>query len=129
MADTAPEQPKAGGNEVLAENPGAPAQSAAPTETAAAPPAAPASAPAAAAETPAVAVAEPPKPADGANPVVAEIRTTKVVRGDNLWNLSKHFYGYGPHYKVIYEANSSQIRNPRLIYPDQIFVVPPKPAD
>jgi nucleoid-associated protein YgaU len=51
------------------------------------------------------------------------------VPGDNLWNLSEHFYGYGPHYRVIYEANASQIRNPRLIYPDQIFVVPEKPVD
>jgi nucleoid-associated protein YgaU len=128
VAGSAPEPPEAARTDLPAKVPSAPAQSAASTEAAVIPPAAPASAPAAA-ETPAVAVAEPPKPADGANPVVAEIRTTKVVRGDNLWNLSKHFYGYGPHYKVIYEANSSQIRNPRLIYPDQIFVVPPKPAD
>src|SRR5579883_122229 len=53
-----------------------------------------------AAQSPAV-VASAPANSDGANPVVAEIRTTKVVRGDNLWNLSKHFYGYGPEYKVI----------------------------
>ncbi|HLJ71283.1 MAG TPA: LysM peptidoglycan-binding domain-containing protein [Roseiarcus sp.] len=75
--------------------------------------------------TPAPAAA--PAKQDGANPVVPEIRTTKVVRGDNLWNLSKRFYGYGPRYKVIYQANASQIRNPRLIYPDQIFVVPRNP--
>jgi nucleoid-associated protein YgaU len=97
----------------------------APTDPA---PAAPATATSTlASAAPAVTVAEPAKPAGGANPVVPEIRTAKVVRGDNLWDLSRRFYGYGPHYKVIYEANASQIRNPRLIYPDQIFVVPRSP--
>jgi nucleoid-associated protein YgaU len=27
-------------------------------------------------------------------------------------------------YTIIYEANRDQIRNPRLIYPGQVFVVP-----
>ena len=83
-------------------------------------------------ETPAPAALAAPEPAKangGANPVVPEIRTTKVVRGDNLWNLSKRFYGYGPQYKVIFEANAAQIRDPNLIYPDQIFVVPNKPSE
>jgi hypothetical protein len=69
----------------------------------------------------AVAAAASEKSADA---VVQEIRTAKVVRGDSLWRLSEHFYGYGPRYRAIYEANATQIRNPRLIYPNQIFVVP-----
>jgi nucleoid-associated protein YgaU len=119
-AATAPEPAKPGGTAAAANN------SSAATDAAANPLPAPSSPPAAA-EQPVAAAAEPAKPGDSAHPVVPDIRTTKVVRGDNLWNLSKHFYGYGPEYKIIYEANASQIRNPRLIYPDQIFVVPRNP--
>jgi nucleoid-associated protein YgaU len=68
-------------------------------------------------------------PSTPADAVVAEVRTTKVVPGDNLWDLSQRYYGWGPHYRTIYAANSGQIRDPALIYPDQIFVVPQTPAD
>jgi nucleoid-associated protein YgaU len=29
-------------------------------------------------------------------------------------------------YTVIYEANRTQIRNPDLIYPGQVFAIPPQ---
>jgi nucleoid-associated protein YgaU len=32
--------------------------------------------------------------------------------------------GAGQRYAVIYRANKGQIRNPNLIYPGQIFVLP-----
>jgi nucleoid-associated protein YgaU len=80
--------------------------------------------------TPAVAAAQAEQsPSKQSDAVVAEVRTAKVALGDNLWDLSQHFYGWGPHYRTIYEANAAQIRNPALIYPDQIFVVPQKPTD
>jgi nucleoid-associated protein YgaU len=60
----------------------------------------------------------------GANVVVDEIRTTTVSRGDSLWRISKRVYGKGLRYTVIYEANQRQIRDPGLIYPGQLFVVP-----
>jgi nucleoid-associated protein YgaU len=41
-----------------------------------------------------------------------------------LWNISSKFYGEGLRYTVIYQANSGQIRDPNLIYPGQVFVVP-----
>jgi hypothetical protein len=122
-AATASEQPKSDGTDLSAKTSTAPAPKAG-SEAVANPP--PASTQTLAAESP-VAAAEPAKPADSAHPVIPDIRTAKVVRGDNLWNLSKHFYGDGPDYKIIYEANASQIRNPRLIYPNQIFVVPRNP--
>jgi len=50
--------------------------------------------------------------------------TTTVSRGDSLWRLSQNNYGAGPRYAVIYKANRKQIRNPNLIYPGQIFVLP-----
>jgi nucleoid-associated protein YgaU len=55
---------------------------------------------------------------------VPEIRSTQVVRGDSLWRISKRFYGKGLRFTVIYEANQQQIRDPRRIYPGQVFVLP-----
>ena len=58
--------------------------------------------------------------------VVPKITTTTVSRGDSLWRLSQHSYGAGTRYAVIYKANRQQIRNPNLIYPGQVFVLPAK---
>jgi nucleoid-associated protein YgaU len=58
--------------------------------------------------------------------VVPKIATTTVSRGDSLWRLSQASYGAGMRYAVIYKANREQIRNPNLIYPGQVFVVPAK---
>ncbi len=67
---------------------------------------------------------------DGSSPpstvVVPKISTTTVSRGDSLWRLSQVSYGAGTRYAVIYKANRGQIRNPNLIYPGQVFVVPVK---
>ncbi|CAN7727808.1 LysM peptidoglycan-binding domain-containing protein [Bradyrhizobium sp. LjRoot220] len=56
--------------------------------------------------------------------VVPKIATTTVSRGDSLWRISRLSYGAGTRYAVIYKANREQIRNPNLIYPGQVFVVP-----
>jgi nucleoid-associated protein YgaU len=64
---------------------------------------------------------------DGGSPftvVVPKIVTTTVSRGDSLWRLSHNTYGAGTRYAVIYKANRKQIRNPNLIYPGQLFVLP-----
>ena len=65
---------------------------------------------------------------DGGSPpstvVVPKIATTTVSRGDSLWRLSHLTYGAGTRYAVIYKANRGQIRNPNLIYPGQVFVLP-----
>jgi nucleoid-associated protein YgaU len=58
--------------------------------------------------------------------VVPGIATTTVSRGDSLWRISRVSYGAGTRYAVIYKANRKLIRNPNLIYPGQIFVVPAK---
>lgn len=52
--------------------------------------------------------------------------TTTVRRGDSLWRISRSTYGKGSRYPVIFGANRNQIRNPNLIYPGQIFVLPKK---
>jgi nucleoid-associated protein YgaU len=64
---------------------------------------------------------------DGASPsavVVPKIATTTVSRGDSLWRISRLTYGAGTRYAAIYKANREQIRNPNLIHPGQIFVLP-----
>ena len=100
-----------------------PAQSAGAPETHAA-----AAAPASAAAKPpgnAVAAATPSPPTPSANDaVVAQIQTTTVARGDSLWRISRKVFGHGVRYTLIYEANADQIRDPSLIYPGQIFVLP-----
>ena len=47
-----------------------------------------------------------------------------VQPGNSLWRIARRVYGEGVRYSVIYQANREQIRNPDLIYPGQIFVVP-----
>jgi len=56
--------------------------------------------------------------------VVPKIATTTVSRGDSLWRISRLAYGAGTRYAVLYRANREQIRNPNLIYPGQVFVLP-----
>ncbi|NIX76975.1 LysM peptidoglycan-binding domain-containing protein [Microvirga terricola] len=56
--------------------------------------------------------------------VIPNINTAIVSRGDNLWRISQRTYGEGYRYTVIYGANQDQIRNPNLIYPGQVFVLP-----
>ncbi len=63
-------------------------------------------------------------PAGAANAIVRDIDTAKVVRGDSLWRISSTHYGNGVRYRQIFAANAAQIRDPRLIYPGQIFVLP-----
>jgi len=47
-----------------------------------------------------------------------------VQPGNSLWRIARRSYGEGIRYTVIYEANKDQIRDPDLIYPGQVFVVP-----
>ena len=50
-----------------------------------------------------------------------------VVRGDHLWGIAKKKEHYGNPFAwpVIYKANREQIKDPDLIYPNQVFKVPP----
>lgn len=73
--------------------------------------------------------------AAGAAPVVAAAAATDsaapsddrtvIAKGNTLWGLAEHRYGAGTRYETIYQANRGQIRNPDLIYPGQVFVMPP----
>ncbi|MEM7442682.1 MAG: LysM peptidoglycan-binding domain-containing protein [Pseudomonadota bacterium] len=54
-------------------------------------------------------------------------RRIVVQPGNNLWRLARSIYGQGVQYTVIYQANRTQIRDPDLIYPGQVFVLPAPP--
>jgi nucleoid-associated protein YgaU len=56
--------------------------------------------------------------------VIPHVETTVVTRGDSLWRISESTYGQGVRYPTIYNANRDNIRDPDLIYPGQIFVLP-----
>ena len=47
-----------------------------------------------------------------------------VQPGNSLWRIARRLYGRGIQYTTIFGANTDQIRDPALIYPGQIFVVP-----
>lgn len=47
-----------------------------------------------------------------------------VQPGSNLWRIARKTYGAGIRYTVIYEANRDQIRDPHLIFPGQVFLLP-----
>ena len=47
-----------------------------------------------------------------------------VVKGDCLWRIAQSHLGSGLRWSEIYEANRDQIRDPDLIYPDQVFEIP-----
>ncbi|MCD6578880.1 DUF4398 domain-containing protein [bacterium] len=50
----------------------------------------------------------------------------KVIRGDCLWNIAKKPKIYGDPFKWprIYKANKDHIKDPDLIYPNQVFKIP-----
>ena len=50
--------------------------------------------------------------------------TYTVVSGDCLWNIASILYGDGIKWLVTYEANRGIIKNPDLIWPGQVFVIP-----
>jgi len=56
---------------------------------------------------------------------VAPRNLTKIVsRGDSLWHISRITYGDGTRYAIVYRANRDRIRDPNLIHPGQILVLP-----
>ena len=50
--------------------------------------------------------------------------TYTVKSGDCLWNIAKKYLGDGSRYKEIYELNKDKIKNPNLIYPNQVLTLP-----
>ena len=55
---------------------------------------------------------------------VQEGSNHEIVKADTLWDLSLHFYKTPWLWPRIYEANTDVIKNPNIIYPGQVFVIP-----
>lgn len=52
------------------------------------------------------------------------IATRTVQPGATLWAIAEDRYGAGVLYVAVFEANRDRIRNPDLIYPGQVFILP-----
>jgi hypothetical protein len=61
---------------------------------------------------------------DSAAPPTPRVALITVQPGHTLWHISTEHYGEGLRYVQIFNANRSQIRNPDLIYPGQVFLLP-----
>jgi nucleoid-associated protein YgaU len=48
-----------------------------------------------------------------------------VKKGDYLSKIAKEVYGDAKKYPVIFEANKPMLKNPDLIYPGQVLLIPP----
>lgn len=47
-----------------------------------------------------------------------------VKGGESLSKIAKHYYGDAMQYKKIFEANKGILKNPDVIHPDQVLVIP-----
>jgi len=56
--------------------------------------------------------------------IAAGDQVVVVQPGNSLWLIATRTYGSGFRYTVIYQANKTQIKDPDLIYPGQIFKLP-----
>jgi nucleoid-associated protein YgaU len=47
-----------------------------------------------------------------------------VQPGNSLWRIARKSFGSGFRFTTIYEANKERIKNPDLIFPGQVFIMP-----
>jgi nucleoid-associated protein YgaU len=47
-----------------------------------------------------------------------------VKSGESLSKIAKHYYGDPMKYKQIFQANTNILKNPDVIHPDQVLVIP-----
>lgn len=47
-----------------------------------------------------------------------------VKSGESLSKIAKHYYGDAMKYNKIFDANTNILKNPDVIHPDQILVIP-----
>jgi nucleoid-associated protein YgaU len=53
-----------------------------------------------------------------------EVAVRTVQPGSTLWAIAREEFGEGVMYVAVFEANKDRIRNPDLIYPGQVFLIP-----
>ncbi len=47
-----------------------------------------------------------------------------VKSGESLSKIAKHYYGDAMKYKQIFSSNTNILKNPDVIHPDQVLVIP-----
>jgi len=47
-----------------------------------------------------------------------------VASGESLSKIAKHYYGDAMKYNKIFDANTNILKNPDVIHPDQVLVIP-----
>jgi LysM repeat protein len=67
-----------------------------------------------------------PAPRNNSSSGSASSSTRTVARGDSLWRISRITYGAGEQYAIVYRANRDRIRDPNLIHPGQVLILPTK---
>lgn len=58
-------------------------------------------------------------------PPATEKQFYTVKKGDYLSKIAKEVYGDAKKYNIIFEANKPMLKDPDLIYPGQVLVIPP----
>jgi nucleoid-associated protein YgaU len=58
-------------------------------------------------------------------PPAPEKQFYTVKKGDYLSKIAKEVYGDAKKYNIIFEANKPMLKDPDLIYPGQVLVIPP----
>lgn len=58
-----------------------------------------------------------------------QVAVRTVQLGNTLWAIARDRYGDGILYVSVFEANRDRIRDPDLIYPGQVFVLPVLPQE
>jgi hypothetical protein len=56
--------------------------------------------------------------------VTGQLETYTVVSGDSLSKIAQRRYGAASKWRVIFEANRDQIKDPDLIHPGQVLTIP-----
>jgi nucleoid-associated protein YgaU len=60
-------------------------------------------------------------------PPAPEKQFYTVKKGDYLSKIAKEVYGNANKYNIIFEANRPMLKDPNLIYPGQVLIIPPLP--
>ena len=62
--------------------------------------------------------------AEATSQTIVPVQAITVQPGNTLWGISRARYGQGILYVRVFDANRDKIRDPDLIYPGQVFVLP-----
>jgi LysM repeat protein len=56
--------------------------------------------------------------------LVHENQFYTVKKGDCLYKIARELYRDAPKYNIIFEANKPMLKDPNLIYPGQVLIIP-----